>query len=83
MPPRQRFYGDWRESFGRSDIKLPFTLIDPRGEVVMGGIPGTNPVQMVPLVCRLTPAEVRKYEAQKYTVVNVDSPEGKVRKDLE
>lgn len=83
MPSRQRDYGDWRERGGEmGDISLRFKLIDPRGNLVMAGVPGTDPVEMVPLVCRLTPAEVRRYKAQKYQVINVD-PEVRVRTDLE
>ena len=81
MPPRQRYTGE-RYGWEEEDIELPFTLIDPLGNVVMGGVPGTNPVQMAPKGCRLSPREVKQYRNGGYNVVNVD-PEVRDRKDLD
>ena len=84
MPPRQRFYGDWKETGKeRGDIRLPFSLIDPRGKEVMAGVPGTNPVKMVPKICEFTPAEVARYKGWGYQVINVDPLEVRRRADLD
>jgi hypothetical protein len=71
-------YG-WEE---KKDITLPFTLIDPLGNPVMGADRGDSP-KVVPLVRKFTPAEVQQYESQGYTLVPVEPKGITERADLE